>query len=286
MEDIEREAIVLGAAWAMIDDMVNWSVFNKPKTSEFCEVVFAGHANARLQNILLVDFLSAVAKDRNPGTATFQLPSNPKKNSASRATDRTFLFQLRQVCENPQLGGEPTGLSSAVEQFSVWLEEEFVERNVNLYTIDVVADVKLTRKDYITICGNIAKHSLARLSFNVSELRKLLEKAGHPISEQDGYLAMAPFFEWFHENVFYYHSSQIAELLNNICWGIYEYLRPEFNRSRHVPDPSKLHRYRFDVPPTIKDPLARAMYWELMNRSRRQPLVPRFAVDALLKRRH
>jgi hypothetical protein len=40
--------------------------------------------------------------------------------------------------------------------------------------------------------------------------------AGHDVSEQGAFLALDNFFGWFHEYIFVYHSSQIAEFLNNI----------------------------------------------------------------------
>ena len=110
----------------------------------------------------------------------------------------------------------------------------------------------------------IAKHNLARLSTNVRHIRSLLEDSGHSINEQQGYLAVDNFFEWFHDDIFVYHSSQIAEFLNNIRWEIYDYPRPEFARSLHLtqlatPD-FPIYAYRF--PDGCTEPVARAMYWE------------------------
>src|SRR5215218_1142153 len=44
----------------------------------------------------------------------------------------------------------------------------------------------------------------------------------------DALLALADFYEKFHTDILNYHASTIAEFLNNIRWGIYEYLQPEF----------------------------------------------------------
>ena len=43
---------------------------------------------------------------------------------------------------------------------------------------------------------------------------------GHPVSAQQAYLAVETFFEWFHQDIFVYHSSQIGEFLNNIRWAL------------------------------------------------------------------
>jgi hypothetical protein len=122
----------------------------------------------------------------------------------------------------------------------------------------------------------------------MKDLRKLLEAANHLVSEQDAYLAIEGFFEWFQGDIFIYHSSQIAEFLNNIRWSVYEYLQPEFKRSWYLTDKATpdFQHYSFRVPPEIEDPAARAMYWSLMNRSRSQPYVHRFVIHELLKCRY
>ena len=142
--------------------------------------------------------------------------------------------------------------------------------------------------DFCNNAGNIAKHNLARLSTNVLHLRKLLETAGHTVSEQDAYLAVENFFEWFFNDIFIYHSSQIAEFLNNIRWAIFEYLQPEYRRSWHLTDKATpdLQRYGYHFPSEINEPVARAMYWNVMNRVRAKPWIHRFVVSDSFKRRY
>ena len=175
-----------------------------------------------------------------------------------------------------------------MEAFSTWLEEKFTATDVNLHSIDVVADLRISRYRYLKMCGDMAKHNLARLATNVDHLGKLLKQAGHPVSEQQAYLAVEPFFEWFHENIFVYHSSQIAEFLNNIRWAIYEYLQPEFRRSWHIPETTTAEspRYSYHVPSVVTEPVAVAMYWDAMNRSRSRPFVQRFEIPTIMKKRY
>ncbi len=59
-------------------------------------------------------------------------------------------------------------------------------------------------------------------------------------------LALGDFYERFHTDILNYHSSTIAEFLNNIRWGIYEYLQPEFRRSI-VWEESNPRKYRYTV---------------------------------------
>ena len=277
MNDIEQEAIVLNWAWEMIDGMVNWAMFDMNDGTEPTNLMFKTDQHSQLFIILLRDFLSQAS-------ASLGLKRVPHN---ARPSDRTFLFHLRQVCADPKLGTDTTALVTAIETFASWLEGEFTAA-VNLSAIDVVADLRVARVRYIQMCGDIAKHSLARLDSRVGDLRKLLKKAGHSVSEHEAYLAVDDFFERFHDDIFLYHSSHIAEFLNNIRWAIYDYLQPEFQRSWHWTDQATVQFpiYSYRVPAEISEPVAHAMYWDVMNRSRSIPWMPRFVVADALKRRY
>ena len=247
-------------------------------------MMFETSQHSRLFVILLGDFLSEIRAFKGD-PVPLGLKTAP---SNTRPTNLTFLFHLRQVCENPKLGTETAVLSAAVEAFADWLEGEFTANGVNLHAIDVVADSRVTRIRYIKMCGDIAKHNLARLATNAGHLRKLLEKSGHTVKEQEAYLAIENFFVWFHDHIFNYHASQVAEFLNNIRWSIYDYLQPEFHRSWYLTEKATpdFPIYSYRVPPDIAEPLAVAMYWDVMNRSRSKPYVHRFVVTESPKQRY
>lgn len=284
MNDIEREAIILNSAWEMIDGMVNWAIFVMHDNTALKSLMFQTRQHSLLFAILLGDFLSQIGAFKGD-PVPLGLKAAP---SNARPSDLTFLFHLRQVCADPKLGTDTTALRAAIESFAGWLESEFTAPNVKLPAIEVVADLRIARLRYIKMCADIAKHILARLATNVRYLRKLLEAAGHPVSEQEAYLAVENFFEWFHDDIFIYHSSQIAEFLNNIRWAIYDYLQPEFQRSWHWTDKAtaQFPIYSYRVPAEITEPLALAMYWNAMNRSRSRPYMPRFVVTDALKQRY
>jgi hypothetical protein len=284
MNDIEREAIILNSAWEMIDGMVNWAMFVKNDSTEPTNLMFATHMHSRLFVILLGDFLAEIRAFKGDPVPLGLKPAP----SNARPSDLTFLFHLRQVCADPKLGTDTAALSAAIETFADWLEGEFIAPGVNLNAIEVVADLRVERFRYIKMCADITKHSLARLATNVGHLRRLLEAAGHAVSEQEAYLAVENFFEWFHDDIFIYHSSQIGEFLNNIRWAIYDYLQPEFQRSWHpiVGATPQFPIYSYRVPTEIMEPVAHSMYWDAMNRSRSKPYVQRFIVTESLKRRY
>ena len=281
MNQTERESVILNSVWAMIDGMVNWAMFDENDFVGPTTLWFQSSKHAELFIILLTDFLSPIQPSK-PNETALELESVPKN---ARGADLTYIFHLRKVCEDPQLGNDVTALSIKVQEFANWLETSITSREVNLSMIDIVADIEVERLRYIKMCGNIAKHSLARLSRIISDLRGLLKVAGHDVSIQKAHLATAQFFGWFFDDIFIFHSNQIAEFLNDIRWLVFEYLRPEFERSWHRK--GRFHwDYGYHVPESVTDPVAQAMYWDLMNRVRGKPYMPRFVANEAFKRPH
>ena len=123
------------------------------------------------------------------------------------------------------------------------------------------------------------------MSVNARILRKILAKNDHHISIEQAYLAMGNFYAWFHDDIFTYHGSTIGEFLNNIRWGIYDYLKPEFSRSFRRSDVESM-AHHYDFPDDCKNDFARTMYWELMGWTSSKPCMPRFQVTNMLKKRY
>ncbi len=277
---IEQEAIILKAVWEMIDDMVNYEMFVKNENVEDITLMFETGTHMRLFNILLGDFLS-IPQRRRSNALPFDLPEPP---SGSHETNLTFLFYMREICKSPTLNTNATAILKPVDAFIDWLEgESFVEK-VWLPSISLQLDMRIKRITYLKICGDIGKHNFARLQGNVRRICRILAGHGHPINEGSGYTVLPEFFDWFHRHVFGYHYSTIAEFLNNIRWGIYDYLKPEFERSFEWLEPHPA--YKFSYPVGLADPLARQMYWDLMNMARSEPYFAKFTVTPFLKRRY
>lgn len=273
----EQEVMVLKAIWQMINDMVNYEVFAKLRRTDEAQLAFNSRTGQRLFNVLLVDFLS------QPKQWPFELPMPPRNTPMS---ERSLLFHLRRICEDPKLNtnGGAT-LRVPLDLFVQWLETECNVEKVWFPSISVESDIRVRRIAFIKICGNIAKHNFTRLSSNVADICDILKANGNTISADHGYLVIPEFYEWFHTNVFSYHSSAIAEFLNNIRWAIYEYLRPEFVQSFTKDDPPSIG-YRFRYPTDCKDAIARTVYWDLMNEAMSEPYMPKFEVTRYLKMRY
>lgn len=281
MNEIERESIILNSAWKMIDGMVNWAMFSKNDLTKPTTLLFESTAHAKLFIILLTDFLSTTFPP-NANDAAHGLPAVPKD---AQGADITFLFHLRQIVQNPQLGENTSDLYDNVEAFACWLEKKFTSKSVNFTSIDIIADLEVERYRYIKMCGNIAKHSLPRLTRNIKNIRNLLRAGGHEVSIQDAYLATDDFFAWYFDDIFLFHANYIVEFLNDIRWAVFEYLHTAYKRSWYPRN--RFHGdYGYNVPELIADPVAQAMYLDLMNRVGRKPYMPRFAVDEAFKRPH
>lgn len=278
--ETEQEAIILNAIWGMIDDMVNYEMFAKIERTTDVVLMFSTPIHMRLFNALLVDFLSQLQR-RQGRAVPFDLPQPPPN---ARQADLTHLFYLRQVCAAPKLGPDASMIAGPLDGFSDWLEAEAVVEKVWLPAINTKLDLRICRLQFTKICGNIAKHNILRLSQNVKHLRQVLNANGHTIDEGQTYLVLPEFYEWFHTNIFAYHSSTIAEYLNNLRLGIFAYLQPEFARAYHEVDPRSM--YRLHIPSAIAHPLAKEMYCELMNMVRSRPYMSRFEVSPYVKMRY
>jgi hypothetical protein len=280
----EQEAIVLNAVWAMIDDMVNFAIFMPLEgRTQNTNLTPKSSDTQRLFHVLLGEFLSPLVRKGKRGLP-FDLPQPP---SGARPSDLTFLFYLRQVLGEPKLNAIPDAIRQPVEAFADWLEEDSYVEGVWLPSINVEAHLTIKRITWLKICADIGKHNFARLEPNVSKIVSILAAHDKEIDEGMGYAVLPEFWEWFHTHLFAYHASTIAEFLNNIRWGIFHYLRPEFARAYHVTmRVTGADIYAYHYPAEIVSPIARTMYWELMYMARSRPYFPQFTVTDSLKRQY
>ena len=257
-------------------------MFKKPKTFENINLLFKTSECAQLFNIWLCDFLS-LPQPRRKGSLPFGLP---KAAGNGRKSEQSYLYYLRKICDEPQLGGDTKDFLSAVENFCDWLEGETVIEKIWFSSISLELDMRVVRFDALKITGNLLKHNFTRLEADVKKIQEILKRNGHQRTIEECYLVLPEFREWFHEHAFEYQSSEIAELLNEIRWAIHEYLRSEFLRAYEVcPGDSPSVAYRFNIPESICSPLTQEVYYNLMNLVRRKPIVPRFSINQLFKTR-
>ena len=264
----EKEVIFLRAITDIVDEMVSVTMFKVCGPSSEANILFHTSQHQKMFNILLVDLLSE--SDKNLMGCQLSYPE-----------------ALRSICEEPSFDKESSidNLRSAVNSFSDWLS---VEPTVKVWfpSINYNGHLKLSRSTSISICGNVSKHNILRQSHQAKKLKLILENTGVQVTLEEALLALEDFYKWFHDDIFNYHSSTIAEFLNEIQWGVYEYLLPEYHRS-YVCDSSDFDypRYHFCYPAEVQSELAKTLYWSLMNWMRRgEPFVKRFSVTRHLKK--
>ena len=278
----EQEIIVLKAICDLIDNMVNYSMLVKKETFNNSNVLFSTSAHAQLFNIQLCDFLSLPqAKSGHP------LPFNLSKSQFKRKSDRSYLFYLRNICSDPNLGSDTKSLLLAVENFSKWLEEDTLIQEAWFPSIELKLDLRVVRIDALKIAGNFAKHNFTRLEADVKKIKQIFKDNDHKLKIEECYQILSEFHEWFHNHAFNYQSSEIAELLNELRWAIHQYLEAEFKRAYkpYSNDSMNIGAYKYLLPNLITKPLIKAIYRDLMNTVRSKPIVPRFTVNTAFKTR-
>jgi hypothetical protein len=247
---LEQEILVLKAVWDCIAEMVNYEIFLKPDQTTDVSMMPDTATHQRLFNILLDDFLSA------PDANAFDLPKPPKD---CVSTDKTYLFYLKNVIAAPKLNPEGADhLKGPVQNFVDWLEADCTVEKVWFPSISVETNLTVKRIAFIRICGSIARHNFGRLTRNANELVAILKQNGVVVDDDQRFLILPEFYEWFHDSILNYHISALAEFLNNIRWGIYEYLYSEWCRSyTRDPIPKFPERYKYIFPRDCQRPLAR-----------------------------
>lgn len=263
LNKIEIEVVPLLAVYDLIDSIVNRAILDigdGPKT----EVRFHDNVHARYFNLALVDLLSLTDRDA-------PLPQ------------RTYLQALYEICEQPSFddANAVDSLRKAVDEFRTWLTAVITVGGMWLPSIPLEIDLKIKRIDLLKIAGNICKHNVLRSVRTMREFQKVLAQNNAAVELNQTLLAMDDVYEWFHTHKFIAQSNAIAEFLNNLRWGIRDYLSPEYRRSK-VSDVDGIG-YRYTYPEDVKDDLARASYWELMNRVRASPYLQRFEVAEFWK---
>lgn len=273
---IEQEVIVLAAVLDLIDDMVNLRTFGRPITDRPTNLLPNTSTDQRLFTIVLSDFLS-LPQGRG-GVVPFGL-SAPAADEAGSA--RTYLRYLREIAAKPSFAGDIGPLAREVDAFAAWLDAELTCPKVWFSDLEIEFNMTVERIWVFKTVGDLAKHNFSRLEGQIRRIRAMLARHGFTVDDGAIYQALPNIEEWLGDHLLAYHTSTIAEFLNNIRWAIYGYLRPEFVRAYRRKVGELL--YTFDVPASVAEGLPRGMYWRLMNATRQEPYFPRFVVTDSLK---
>ncbi len=267
--NIEKEVIFLKAVTELIDSIVNYEVLDLLGNDPSSEVRFRTMTHQKYFTIILLDFLSC----------------SDKKVLGEQ---KSYLGAIRAICQSPNFNKNNSikNLAISANEFIDWLEQEIQFEKLWLPSIDTEITLTIKRTEFIKICGNISKHNFSRLSGVANELMEIFKRNDRVISFEDALLILDEFYENFHSGLLNYHGSTISEFLNNIRWGIHEYLQPEFQQSIVYEGNEYPQKYRYTYPKEMNNDFARNCYWDLMNEVRLKPYIKKFQVTRYLKMRY
>ncbi|MBE0533575.1 MAG: hypothetical protein IH626_22355 [Rhodospirillales bacterium] len=267
LTDIEKEVVVLKAIKELVDSIINLEVLTL-NDQDPTEVRFHSMTHAKFFNLVLVDLLS-------------------KTDKAGFIEAETYLSRLAAITENPHfnVGRSVDALAASTQEFRDWLNTRFSREDVWLPSIETKMTLELSRIELVKVGGNICRHNFLRAVGIAGDVQKILARNKIEVTLDQALLVLSDLNEWLHGDMFYYHSSTIAEFLNNLRWGIYTYLQPEFSRSI-VMDGGNPPKYHYTYPDGVVTAFGKDCYWSLMNEVMREPYMRRFKVTELLKNRY
>lgn len=260
--DLEFEIIGLKIAIDSINAMANREVLDFAGSSQKTECSFPTAVHQKLFYVLLTDFLSK-------NTDSTLLPGN-----------LSALEQVGKVANRPLLTAHAKHLLDAYNNLQEWLKTK-IDIKIWTSTLDMELALEITRQEIIYFAGNMSKHHFGHLTAVTRQLYDLLDNQERP--RHDIIPALESIYTALHDDVLNYHASTVTELLNNVRWGIHDYLTPEYTRAYHKIDSI---RYEFDTPDAITTDFATSCYWDLMNSVRATPYIDRFTASDILKLRY
>lgn len=264
----EKEAIGLCVCVEAVGDIANHALLKLCDVSAYpgeAEVHFRDRAHRDLFLIRLLDFVKERGSKQLIGISG------------------SCLDVLKEACATKSfdVDGSISDLQNSVQALEEWLSHK---KSITLWlpTLNINATIDVTRLDFLSIAGNHSKHNLSRLTAVSREVAYILNVHGYTVSEEQIPLALDDFREHLAENYFIYYCTWLAELLNNVRWGIQAYLTPTFTRSfRAAPDGSLAYGYEY--PSDIKQDIPRQWFWRLMNNIRTRPYLKNFVGAHYLK---
>lgn len=204
LSPIEREAIGLCVCCDALNGLVNRAMMqlNLNGNGEM-EVLFHTGVHRSLFLVRLLDFVSERGSAKLLGMKA------------------SCLDVLEQVATQRLLTGGQGGeaLAVAVSSLRSWMET-VITPTVWLPSIDVNARLSVTRHQLLEVSGNQAKHNPSRLSVVSGKFQALLGAAGHNVPIDKIPFALADMRDHLEGNLFIYYAAWIAELLNDVRWGI------------------------------------------------------------------
>lgn len=265
----EREVIGLCISLEAVDNMANHALLELRDISKYpgeVEVRFHTSVHQELFIIHLLDFV------REKGDRELTGVSGPCLKVLQSACDTRYFDR----------NGRVGLLAKSVEELHNYINFKMPIK-LRLPTLDIEGTIKMSRLDLIFISGNHFKHNLSRLTRLCKNIHTTLDGQGHNVPSEEILLALNDFREHLQYNYFIYYATYLAELLNNIRWGLQAYLEPVFSRCCTKDNSDDLtSRYRY--PKDIIHKVPRMWFWRLMNNIKTGPRLKQFSGAHYLKK--
>lgn len=191
---------------------------------------------------------------------------------------------IRSACETKCFDANSSvgELKRAVDSLSEWLHT-LTTLKLWIPTLDLEIELQVTRIYLLYISGNEAKHNISRLTGLEKNIQRMLSEHGYEVPLEQIPLALDEFTENLSEHFFAYYSTWLSELLNDVRWGLQEYLTPTYRACyRAAPEIDEL-AYRYDYPAGISSSITRSWFWRLMNNVRTGPYFKKFKASQHFK---
>lgn len=268
----ERETIGLCIVCEAIGEIINHMLLDIRDNDEYPEeatVYFPTSVHQQLFLIRLLDF----AKENG--------------DSGLTGVKGSCLDVLSSACESRSFDvqGSIALLQEATEGLKEWLNTP-TSLKLWLPTVDVEARFYVPRLQLIFISGNQAKHNISRLTGLARNIQDMLKSHGHEVPLEQIPLALDDFREHLNDDFFVYYGTWLSELMNDIRWGIQQYLLPTFYESYKKASDIDDIAYRYEYPSSITGAVPRSWFWRLMNHIRSGPYVKRFQAVKHYKLQH
>lgn len=266
----EKEAIGLCISLEAINDIANHALLELRDVSKYpgeVEVYFHTHIHQELFVIRLLDFVKESGDSKLTGVSG------------------SCLAVLQSACTTCSFDqqGSVAALKESVVELDSWLLHK-TPIKLWLPTLDIEADIEVNRLDFLAISGNYFKHNLSRLTGVSKHIHSILDRSGYTVPVEQIPLALDDFRVHLQEDYFIYYGTWLAELLNNIRWGLQAYLKPLFLKSYKKEKPEDIS-YKYEYPTNIQHEVPKQWFWRLMNNVRSGPYLKKFVGAHYLKER-
>lgn len=261
----EKEAIGLCISLEALGDIANHALLELRDVSSHpgeVQVYFHTHIHQELFIIRILDFVKESGDSRLTGVSG------------------SCLQVLQSACTTCSFdqNGSVSALKESVDKLDRWLHYK-TPIKMWLPTLNIEADIEVSRLEFLAISGNHFKHNLSRLTGVSKNIHSILNRNGYVVPIEQIPLALDDFREHLQDNYFIYYGTWLTELMNNIRWGVQIYLKPLFLESYK----KEGFRYKYEYPAEIQHEVPKQWFWRLMNNIRSKPYLKEFTGAHYLK---